>query len=149
MQEEVGTVLKTGGSAAAVLVKRNAACDHCPSRSCCTSLGGDLKRVDVSNVIGAKEGQQVKIGISPKTVLKASFILYMVPILALIIGVMLGNFLGPQHKEIWAISVGIGFFIGSYFIIKGLSKRFANKGEYLPVITEILADQIPGNRQIY
>jgi sigma-E factor negative regulatory protein RseC len=104
MQEEVGTVLKAGGGVAKVLVKRNAACDHCPSRSCCASLGGDLKRVDVSNIIGAKEGQQVKIGISPKTILKVSFILYMIPILALIIGAMFGGHLGAQHKEIWAIT---------------------------------------------
>jgi sigma-E factor negative regulatory protein RseC len=149
MQEEVGTVLKAGGGVAKVLVKRNAACDHCPSRSCCASLGGDLKRVDVSNIIGAKEGQQVKIGISPKTILKVSFILYMIPILALIIGAMFGGHLGAQHKEIWAISVGIGFFIGSYFVIKGLSKRFENKAEYLPVVTEILADHISGNHKIY
>jgi sigma-E factor negative regulatory protein RseC len=149
MQVEVGTVIETSGGTAKVLVKRNSACDHCPSRSCCTSLGGDLKRVDVSNVIGAKEGQQVKIGISPKTVLKASFILYMIPILALIIGVMLGNFLGPQHKEIWAISMGVGFFIGSFFVIKALSKQFEDKAEYLPVVTEILADHISGNRQVY
>ncbi len=83
----------------------------------------------------------MKIGISPKAVLKASFILYMVPILALIIGAMLGNYLGPQHKEIWAVSMGIGFFIGSFFVIKALSKQFEDKAEYLPVVTEILADQ--------
>jgi positive regulator of sigma E activity len=91
----------------------------------------------------------VKIGISPKAFLKASFILSMIPILALIIGAMFGSHLGAQHKEIWAISVGIGFFIGSYFVIRASSKRFENKAEYLPVITEILADQISGNHKIY
>jgi len=148
MQEEVGKVIETGGGTARVLVKRNSACYHCPSRSCCASLGGDFKRVDVSNVIGAKEGQKVKIGISPKAVLKASFILYMVPILALITGAMLGNFLGPQYREIWSVFMGVGFFLGSYFVIKPLNKHFENKAEYLPVVTEILADQISGNHKI-
>ena len=149
MQEEVGTVIESRGGTARVLVKRNSACDHCPSRSCCASLGGDLKGVDVSNVIGAKEGQQVKIGISPKAVLKASFILYMVPILALIIGAMIGSYLGSQHKEIWAIFLGLGFLVGSYFVIKALSKHFENKAEYLPVVTEILASQTSRNDKIY
>jgi sigma-E factor negative regulatory protein RseC len=71
-----------------------------PVKILLSSLGGDLKGVDVSNGMGAREGQRVKIGISPKVVLKASFILYMVPILALIIGAVLGNYFGPQHKEI-------------------------------------------------
>ncbi len=141
MHEEVGTVIESRGGTARVLVKRNSACDHCPSRSCCASLGGDLKGVDVSNRMDAKKGQKVKIGISPKAVLKASFILYMVPVLALIIGTVLGSYLGPQHREIWAVSVGVGFFVGSYFVIKALSKHFDNKAEYVPVVTEILRDQ--------
>jgi len=149
MQVEVGTVIETSGGTAKVLVKRNSACDHCPSRSCCTSLGGDLKRVDVSNVIGAKKGQKVKVGISPKAVLKASFVLYMIPILALIIGALLGNYLGAQHKEIWAVSIGVRFFVGSYFVIKASSKHFEKRAEYVPVITQILADQISGHHRIF
>jgi sigma-E factor negative regulatory protein RseC len=135
MQEEVGTVIESWGVTARVLVKRNSACEHCPSRSCCASLGGDLKGVDVSNVIGAEKGQKVKIGISQKAVLKASFVLYMVP-------------LGPQHKQVWAVSMGVGFFVGSYFVIKALSKHFENKAEYSPVITEILPDHISGHHKI-
>jgi sigma-E factor negative regulatory protein RseC len=149
MQEEVGTVIESFGGTARVLVRRNSACDHCPSRSCCASLEGDLKRVDVSNAIGAEKGQQVKIGISPRAVLKASFVLYMVIILALITGALLGNYLGPQHNEIWAVSMGVGFFVGSYFVIKALSKHFENKGEYVLVVTKILGDQISGNHKIY
>lgn len=145
MQEEVGTVIESRGGTARVLVKRNSACDHCPSRSCCASLGGDLKGVDVSNIIGAEKGQKVKIGISQKALLRASFILYMVPIFSLIIGAMLGNYFGPQQKEIWAVSMGVGFFFGSYFVIKALNKYLENKAEYLPVITEILPDHISGN----
>jgi sigma-E factor negative regulatory protein RseC len=99
--------------------------------------------------MGAREGQKVKIGISPKVVLKASFILYMVPILALIIGAVLGNYLGPQHREIWAVSLGVGFFVGSYLVIKALSKHFENKAEYVPVVTEILADQTSGYDKIH
>jgi len=148
MQEEVGTVIESRGGTARVLVKRNSACDHCPSRYCCASLGGDLKAIDVSNVIGAEKGQKVKIGISPKAVLKASLILYMVPILALIIGAVLGNYLGAQHNDIWSFSMGIGFFAGSYIVIKALSKRFEGKAEYLPVVTEILASQISGHHRI-
>jgi sigma-E factor negative regulatory protein RseC len=149
MHEEVGTVIKSREGTAKVLVKRNAACDRCLSGSCCTSLGGDLKGIDVSNVIGAEKGQKVKIGISPKAVLKASFILYMVPILALIIGAVLGNYFGSQHREIWAISMGTGFFVGSYFVIKALSKHLENKAEYFPVITGILPEHTSGHHKIY
>ncbi len=149
MHQEVGTVIASRGGTARVLVAMNAACDHCPSRSCCTSLGGDLKGVDVSNRMGAREGQKVKVAISQKAVLKASFILYMVPILALIIGAVLGNYLGPQHKEIWAVSMGIGFFVGSYFVIKVLNTYLENKAEYLPVITGILPEHTSGHHKIY
>jgi sigma-E factor negative regulatory protein RseC len=149
MQEEVGTVIESRGGTARVLVKRNSACDRCPSRSCGASLGGDLKGVNASNGMGAREGQKVKIGISPKAVLKASFILYMVPILALIIGAVLGNYLGPQHREVWTVSLGVGFFVGSYFVIKALNTYLENKAEYLPVITGILPEHTSGNHKIH
>lgn len=149
MNEEVGTVMETRSGTAKVLLKRNSACDHCPTRSCCASLEGDLKCVDVSNGIGAREGQLVKIGISQKAVLKASFILYMIPILALVIGAMLGNYLGPQHSEIWSAFTGVGFFVASYVVIKALNKHFENKAEYVPVVTEILTHEISGDHKIY
>jgi sigma-E factor negative regulatory protein RseC len=86
-----------------------------------------MKRVDVSNRIGVKGGQQVRVVISPKAALKASFILYMGPVLALIVGAVLGNYLSPHHKELWAASMGIGFLVGSYFVIEALNKHFENK----------------------
>jgi positive regulator of sigma E activity len=59
-------------------------------------------------------GQRVKIGISPRASLKASFILYIIPIVALVIGAMLGNNFSSGNKEVWAVLLGGGFLVGSF-----------------------------------
>ncbi|UCD72208.1 MAG: SoxR reducing system RseC family protein [Syntrophobacterales bacterium] len=73
----------------------------------------------------------------------------MVPILALIIGAVIESSLDTPYKEIRTVSMGVGFLVGSYFVIKALNKHFENKAEYLPVIIEILPDQISGNHKMY
>ncbi len=89
----------------------------------------------------ARVGQRVRIGISPKAMLKASIVLYIVPILALIVGGLLGNTLFPQHKDIWSFSTRVGLFIGCFLIIKAFGKHFRNRTVYFPTVTEVLMDQ--------
>jgi sigma-E factor negative regulatory protein RseC len=83
-------------------------------------------------------GQRVKIGISPRALLKASFILYIIPIVALVIGAMLGNNFSSGNKEVWAVLLGGGFLVGSFLLIKAFGKYLNLKNEYLPTATEVL-----------
>jgi sigma-E factor negative regulatory protein RseC len=138
MQEEMATVIETRGNTAKVRVQSSSSCDHCPSRSSCHTIGEGLREVDVSNRIGARVGQRVKIGVSPRALLKASFILYIIPIVALVIGAMLGNSFSSGNKEVWAVLLGGGFLVGSFLLIKAFGKYLNLKNEYLPTATEVL-----------
>lgn len=138
MQEEIATIIETRGTMAKVRVQSSSSCTQCPSRSSCRSLGEGVREVEVINRVGAKVGQRVKIGVSPKALLKASFILYIIPILALLVGATLGASFSSVNKEIWSVSLGAGFLIGTFLSIKVLGRFFNLKNEYLPTTTGIL-----------
>jgi sigma-E factor negative regulatory protein RseC len=88
--------------------------------------------------VGAEVGQHVKIGISSKALLKASMILYIIPVLTLIVGALVGNMLFAQQKEIGSFSFGVGFFVGSFVIIRQWGRSSKKKLHYVPRVTQIL-----------
>ena len=97
MTSEQGTIIKTNGNNAWVRVKRSTMCECCKSRSSCETLGGggDME-AEALNTAGGKVGDRVLLRISSKSLLKISFIFYMTPVLALIIGAVIGNKIGEK-----------------------------------------------------
>ena len=136
MIEEFGTVEKTIDSFAFVNVERGSMCGNCPSKGLCHPFGGDDKNFQVKalNSIDAKEGDKVKIVIGNRNFLKASFIVYGIPILFLIIFSILGKIF--FEKDILSFLAGFSGMILSYFFIKSYDKR--NKDKFFPEIVEIV-----------
>jgi sigma-E factor negative regulatory protein RseC len=74
--------------------------------------------------------------------LLASFLLYVVPLLALIGGAVLGEILGafyalPVDRNLLAAILGLTFMVGSFFIIR-IGSRAIPRGTFMPEIIEIL-----------
>jgi sigma-E factor negative regulatory protein RseC len=99
--------------------------------------------VHAINTVEAKEGDTVKIEIPEKSFLKASFLVYMVPIIALITGGFIGGILHPYFSE--SISkdglsalTAFMFLIISIFIVKMAGKSLGKSLEYTPKVVEII-----------
>lgn len=99
MIEETAVITAREGEFAQVETQRSTACGACAVKSGCgTSLLGKLwgnrrASIRVLNPIGAAPGEKVIIGLQESALTRASFALYMVPLLSLILSAILGQWL--------------------------------------------------------
>ncbi|BCA79684.1 SoxR reducing system RseC family protein [Desulfuromonas sp. AOP6] len=147
MMEEVGTVVEIKGKAVAlVLCQKGSFCKHCASNGLC-QVGNDNKSmlVEAHNHLGAKVGDRVRLVTSTKTFLQSSFMLYIVPLIALVIGAVAGLAVGewlengPDPNLLSAI-IGVAFLVGSFLIIRVGTRALARES-FMPQITQIVDDE--------
>lgn len=104
--------------------------------------------VEISNDLQAKEGDCVEISMPEGTVLKLSFLVYIIPVMALIIGAFTGAALAqPLHIDSALASVlGSGLFMGVSFVaLKRFNKKAESSGKYYPRMIRILNNAHPIN----
>jgi sigma-E factor negative regulatory protein RseC len=145
MLEEFGNVVELKGKmVAVVLCQKGSFCKNCASmQSCQVSDDNRSMLVEAHNVIGAAVGDRVRLVTSSKSFLQSSFLLYIVPLIALIIGAAAGHIVGERmpagpDPNLLAALIGTAFLVGSFFIIR-IGSRAIPKESFMPRITEILS----------
>ena len=125
-------------------MKRHSACASC-GKCATTSEEKDII-VEVDNTIGAKVGDRVEVNMETINVLKAAFIVYTIPLIALLIGTVgtfyilkAVNFNG--NVEIISAIVGLIFTIIVFLILKKNDKKFRDSKEYIPIVTRIIVSE--------
>ena len=120
---------------AKVVFDRKSACDKC--RMCLTASGEKMKvYVEVKNALNAKAGDKVGIAMNDKFVLKAAFIVYIIPVV--LVGLGLVIFRGLSDLFLLAVVAGglvLGFGVG--ILVDRLIRR---KGVFSPTMTAIYND---------
>lgn len=149
--EETGIVteLKENGFAS-VRATGGEGCGSCACRGACQAIGGGTERkLTAVNQAGATVGDHVLIRIGSGSVLKASFLVYLLPILALLVG----SFIGQKYSaQIWStgnpetVSVLTGLFgLGASFaVIRLFHGRLSQNQKYYPVIEKVISPSDPG-----
>ena len=99
--------------------------------------------VAARNEVEAKVGDEVRVTVASKTFLKASFLVYMVPVAALILGALLGTKVGPTlspgaSSDLFPVVFGIVFLVLSFVLLKLWAKGSKGGAQYCPVVSEIL-----------
>lgn len=138
--EEIGEVVKLKNNMAVVRLRRSAACERCGA---CRLVAADFMEADARNSIKAKKGDRVLIELEPRTLLTASFIVYIVPLIFLILGYFVGAWLASfiaraNLAEIFAVILGFAFFAFSYLIIREIDRRLASSEQFYPVVKKII-----------
>jgi sigma-E factor negative regulatory protein RseC len=139
MMQETGTVVELRGRhVAMVLCRKSTFCAGCAA----IDEDGRSMLVETHNVLGAAVGDKVRLATRAGQFLLASFLLYVVPLLALIGGAVLGEILGafyalPVDRNLLAAILGLTFMVGSFFIIR-IGSRAIPRGTFMPEIIEIL-----------
>ncbi len=141
MATETGIVTQIKGEYAVVKTQRAAGCGACTEKETCHSMGGGKEiEFTATNAAHAGVGDQVVLDFKTSRMLKLSMLIYIFPILALVIGAVIG------HN--WAISAGIdpsvgaavpGFlaFFAAIGIILRLEKGARHSDRYKPVIVSV------------
>ncbi|NQT30652.1 MAG: SoxR reducing system RseC family protein [Candidatus Saganbacteria bacterium] len=128
------------GKIVEVAFKRTEACEKCRA---CHAIEEGLVGVEAVNDIGAKIGDMVEIEIPSQELIKGSLILFLVPVLFMIVGYLVGaeftSFLGLSNlSEIFGIIfalifLAISFFISSWYD-KNVRQRQALQAHIIKVI---------------
>lgn len=140
--EEQGTVVKKlGNGRIQVVVKRSDACNTCPSKGACMMLTDSKEMlVEAHNRADADVGQRVVLSQVSTVILKASFTVYILPIVGLIVGVLVAKEVSGLlgiNPELLMPLLGIAGAGLVYYIIS--RKTFSHS--YLPTATRIVSSE--------
>ena len=134
---EEGVVIEVLGDIAKVRAIRGTSCGGCASRAMCKPSEGANVVIEAKNGLGAHVGERVEVAMHPKTFLKASFIVYIIPLIGFVIGGAVGKRIGGA--DAWAALCGMSSMVLSYVGIWMYNKRAQKEGNYQPVIVTVLS----------
>ncbi len=142
MIEEEGIVAEVEGDIAKVAILTKSACEKCAASGVCHP--GDQEFMEAVNPLGAKKGQKVKVVVAPQLYLKASIILYGVPMAAFICGAIVAKNLAVKYgteasSDLWAALAGTACLLVSFIFIRAYNKKVEKTQTYKPRIVEILS----------
>lgn len=142
MVRELGVVERVKGGKALLRIERTSACATCESRGSC-EMGPDKKMmVEVTNSLGASEGDRVEVSVPSGSIIKLSLLVYLFPILALIAGAYAG---GEWAQRLSLNATTASIFGGgmmaaiAFVVLRHLDRRLRIRGRSIPQMTRILA----------
>jgi len=139
---EQGIVIRTGIREAWVKTVKSASCEGCTARGSCHSLSDSGEQeVHAINEVGAEVGDRIVLSFETSSLLKATFLIYVFPILLLVIGAALGQEIAPYldfNSSGFSAIVGFSFFFAAVLVIKIKANKMAQKNEYRPKIVKVI-----------
>ncbi len=147
MLTEQGSVIAVNDEIAWVETQRASVCQMCSAKKACGSavlsnvLGVKRTRVKAINKMHAKVGDQVILGLNESALVKGAFLLYAVPLIALIVFAVIGDglarYLHTGESDMLAVLfAGVGFFL-SVFWLRRYARSLSCREQYQPVIVSI------------
>ena len=146
MATEQGIVVKAGlphrDNMALVRTVRSSACEACSARGQCNpNIKGKDSEVEAVNLVNAKAGDIIQISMDNAALLKATFLLYVFPIICMLIGAFVGHSVGKamaSNPSTISALVGITCFIAAMVLVRKQAGYMALKLKYQPKITRIV-----------
>jgi len=86
-------------------------CEGCPASGICRPDSDDRRVLDVVDPLGVTVGERVKVAVPGGAVLQASFLVYGLPLLLLVAGVVAGLSIWPAEnpmRDLWSFLLGAG-----------------------------------------
>ncbi len=125
---EDGIVVSAESGRATVAVAIGDACEECTAKVFCSAGESKQNTVEARDSLGVRPGDHVRIVVHGEDMFKAAFLLYGIPLLLLLAGVLFGTYVfDPAFipTELWSFLLGIGlaglYYLG--FFIKGAEAR--------------------------
>ena len=145
MATEEGIVIHIHNTVARVKTSRSSSCKACSAKdSCHATETGKVMEVDAINGAGAREGDRILLHFETASLLKACFLLYLLPVGALLTGAILGHWLAVKTGLNSSLSSALtGFlFLGlSFMAIRSKANTLGKHDAYKPKIIKILGHE--------
>ncbi|WP_297421997.1 SoxR reducing system RseC family protein [Clostridium sp.] len=136
MKTEQGFIIEVIDDVAKIRVGRHSDCKNCGA-----CPGNESIIITANNQIGAKPGQRVVFEVKEANVLRAAFIVFILPLIIIFVGAILGGFLGEyigQGIIRSRVIGGIAAAIVSFILVKKFDKVTEESGKSQPIIIKIL-----------
>jgi len=133
---EIGIVANIKGDKATITLPRKSACDKC--RMCLAAPEKDKVTITLNNQLGAIVGDKVAIEMSGGYVMTAAFIVYLMPLIFAVAGLIIG--INLWNEGIAIILTLTGLIIGFILVII-IDRRLKQKKGFAPRITEIVNNE--------
>ena len=139
MIEEDGFVVSTESGFAWIETQPRSSCGSCIARSGCG--GGALARVlgrqrsviKALDPLGASAGERVSIGLEERALVAGSMAVYLLPLIALILGAGIAAAILPGRDLAAAAGGGAGL-IGSFCCLRWLASRVHADPRFQPIV---------------
>ena len=138
--EQVGFVRKVTDGKAELEVRRASGCGSC--KGCAGSCEVKAHIDTLRNTLNASPGDYVELKGESGKILKYMLVIYLIPFLFLIGGIVLGHSYfssrGYGNYELLSFGIGILFLALSFFVVRAIDRRVAASGEETISMTKIL-----------
>ncbi len=118
---EKGRVIKVDGEKVKVSFKRGAGCGSC--KACSEGQNENEMEIIAYNDCDAQLNDFVAVSIETEFMLKATGIMYGIPLITMMIGFLLGNMV----SQVVSFATGIIFLLITYYVIKKNESKFQNR----------------------
>ncbi len=118
---EKGRVIKVEGEKVRVSFKRGAGCGSC--KACSEGQNENEMEILAYNDCNAKLNDFVAVSIETEFLLKATGIMYGIPLITMMFVFLIGNY----FSQLVAFATGIMFLFITYYIIKRNESKFQNR----------------------
>lgn len=144
--EQIGQVLElVEDNKALVRVHQHSSCAGCGA---CMGFFGDPAEkgyllVEVMNPVGAQKGEVVRLETRSQEILYAAFLLYILPVLALLAGLFAGRNLAISRglaisPDLGGLALGLTVMVLVFLILRGQEKKFQADKRFKAVITAVV-----------
>lgn len=130
--ERIGEVTAIHGEFLEITFCRPADCGHCHA------CNGTREQMTLTVKGEAEEGDLAVVDMASNTVMQASFIAYVIPLCALLLGVLLGSVLFPAQEMVAGIIGGLLGLGASMAFVALTEKNRRGKAEWNPQLVRII-----------
>ncbi|WP_404368849.1 SoxR reducing system RseC family protein [Marinobacter sp.] len=140
MITERGRVIAVKADRVWVQTIRQSACQSCSARAACGQKvlagmsAGRANQIAVNNLLDAAVGDEVTVAIGESALLRASLLVYALPLVLMVSGAILGQQISSESDALAVAGAGMGLGLG-FLIARSVQKRLG--ASYAPELIRI------------
>ncbi|HCY76869.1 MAG TPA: hypothetical protein DHV28_13190 [Ignavibacteriales bacterium] len=136
---EEGVVKESKNGIATIVISNSDQCDECSAKLYCKPGNSSERSLIVKDPFGTTAGDRVMVSINGSRILGISFLIYGIPLVFLLAGLIIGMNIFQSNKEIFSTLFGVGLVLIYILIIRFMLKKRENHITAYPQIVLVNA----------
>lgn len=143
--KQCGLVVQTLENTAKVRMQRHSSCAGC--NACKMGAEENPIELEALNPRKAVQGQMVEVEMEHEHVLLAAFLMYVVPLIFLVVGVIVGHYglqaMGvTENTDFFTAFIAFGFTAVAYVLLNRGERKQSFREKMLPIITDVIEEPL-------